>query len=312
MNSYLKRFAGTVIAFIVFIILLASVLLFDKEKHADKNLEKVFPGIKAEEIISIRLKSGGSEFVLEKDNDDWVILGGSKKLKADNGAVGDLIKDVKEMEVEKLVSRDSRKLNDYGIVKSETEFSIKTKTAEYPLIIGDKSPVGSGVYIYDLGEGRVLIVKDQYLGGFMNRGPGDFRDRKLFNFEKEGVNRISVKVGGFSADLTRGGGKWVEVIKEDRRTADQKKVRELIDSFSEMKAEGFEDDEPQDLNKYGLLEPTAGIEFYLDGKGAGVLFGKRKDEESYYIKLNNEAPVYSVSKNYFKILPKSSEELLSR
>ena len=312
MSAYLKRFAGTVIAFIIFLILLGSVLIFDRDKQTDKNLERVFPGIKSEEITSIRIKSADSEFTLEKGDNGWFLQSGPKKLRADKGAAENLIEDIREMEVEKLILRDSDNLNEYGIVESEAEFSVHTKDAEYPVIIGDKSPVGSGIYIYDLGEGRVLLVKDRYLWGFLDKKPGDFRERKLLAMDKGKVIRVSVKVGNFNMELTKKDGKWFEETNNGSHIADQKKVGELLESFSELKAEGFEDDEPEDLNEYGLLDPTAGIMFYGEGQEEGVIFGKRKDEGNYYVKLGNEAPVYSVSKNYFKILPKNGEEFLSK
>lgn len=312
MNSYLKRFAGTVITFIVFVVLLASVLLFDREKQSEENLERVFPGIEAEEITSFSLKSSGSEFTLEKADGGWIVKSGSKKFKADKGAIEDLIQDVREMEAEKLVARDSDKLDEYGVVDSEAEFSFRTRDAEYPVIIGDKSPVGTGTYIYDLGEGRVLIVKDQYLWGFVNKSPGDFRDRNLLGMNKDAVTRITVKVGDFSAELARKDGKWFTAVGEDNRIADQKKVQELLDSFSGLKADGFENDVPEDLEKYGLHEPTAEIVFYGNGEEEGVLFGKRKNEGNYFVKVMKGDQVYSVSKNYFKILPKNSDDVLSR
>ena len=312
MITYLKRFAGTVIALVIFLILLGSVLLFNRDKQTENNLEKVFPGIKSEEITSIDIKSAGSEFSLKKNDSGWLLKSGSKQLKADTGAVENLIRDIKEMEVEKFVSRESNNLNEYGIVESESEFSFHTKDKEYPVIVGDKSPVGSGIYIYDLGEGRVLIVKDRYLWGFLDKKPGDFRERKLLALDKDKVTGISVKVGNLNMELARKGGKWLEVTDNSSHLVDQKKVGVLLDSFSELKAEGFEDGEPADLNKYGLLDPTAEIVFYSEGREEGVVFGKRKDEVNYYIKLRYEAPVFSVSKDYFKILPKNSEEFLIR
>jgi hypothetical protein len=310
LKSYIKRFAGTIIALIVFIILLASVHLFDKEKHKETKVEKVFPSINVEEITSIRMKSGGQEFVLEKGDEGWFLLVDSKKLKADKDIVDDLIKNVKDMEVEKLVTTDSGKLKDYGIVTSDTEFSVKTKNAEYPLIIGDQSPIGSGVYVYDLGEGRVLIVKDKYLRVFMKKSPEDLRNRKILTLDKESVSSIVFKVGGFSADLMKENGKWVEVMNLDRIAADQKKINDIIDSYAEMKTDGFPDDSPLDLDKYGLGDPTTEIKFYMGGKEVAVLFGNRKDEENYYVKLSNAVPVYSVSKKYFKMLPKNNDEVL--
>ena len=312
MNSYLKRFAGTVIAFIVFVILLASVLLFDREKQSGEKLEKVFPGIGTEEITSFSLKSPGSEFTLEKADGGWIVKSGTKEFKADKGAIEDLLQDVGDMESEKLAARDSDNLGEYGVVDSETEFSFRTRDAEYPLIIGDKSPVGTGTYVYDLGEGRVLIVKDRYLWGFINKSLVDFRERNLLGMNKDSVLRITFKVGDFSTELVRKEGKWFAAVGEDKRIADQKKVRELLDSFSGLKAEGFENDLPENLEKYGLNEPTAEIVFYGDGGEEGVLFGKRKDEWSYFVKVMKSDPVYSVSKNYFKILPKNNEDFTGR
>ena len=312
MNSYFKRFAGTVIAFIIFVVLLASVLLLDKDKQPEENLEKVFPDIEPEEISSFNLKSSRSEFTLEKADGGWIVNSGTKGFKADKGAIENLIQDVRDMESEKLVARDSDKLDEYGVVDSETEFSFRTRDAEYPIIIGDKSPIGTGTYIYDLGEGRVLIVKDQYLWGFVNKSPGDFRERHLLGMNMDTVTRITFKVGDFSAELVRNDGKWFTAVGEDTRIADQKKVRELLDSFSGLKADGFENDVPESLEKYGLHEPTAEIVFYGSGGKEGVIFGKRKDEGSYFVKVMKGDPVYSVSKNYFKILPKNSDDVISR
>ena len=87
MNSYLKRFAGTVIALIIFVVLLASVLLFDREKQPEENLEKVFPGIDTEEITSFSLKSSGSEFTLEKGDGGWIVESGSKRVKAEENGI---------------------------------------------------------------------------------------------------------------------------------------------------------------------------------------------------------------------------------
>jgi len=311
--NYFKRFASTVIVFIVFVILLASVLLYNREKkQPDKSSEKVFPVLQTDDIASINLKSSGIEFALRKEGGGWVVQSEGKKFGADGSAVGDLVRNVGEMKVEKLVSRDPANLDEFGFVDSLTEFSVHTKDTEYPVIIGDRSPVGSGIYIYDLGEGRVLIVKDQYLWGFLRKKPEDFRERRLTRIEKDGVARVTVRVGDFSTSLVKDGGNWYEVIDGKNHPADQKKVRELLVSFADLKAAGFEDDVHGNLEKYGLAEPVAEIVFYGKGSQEGVLFGKRKDESTYFAKAKGADPVYTVSKNYFIILPKNNEDYLSK
>ncbi|HVY55483.1 MAG TPA: DUF4340 domain-containing protein, partial [Thermodesulfobacteriota bacterium] len=255
MSSYLKRFASTVIVFIIFIVMLAAVLFYNREKkQPEKTNEKVFPSLKTDEITSIDLKSAGLEFELRKEGGDWVVESGGKEFKADKGAVGDLIRDMGDMEVEKLVSRDPGDLSEYGFVDSLTEFSVHAKGTEYPVVIGDKIPVGSGIYVYDLGEGRVLIVKDRYLWGFLRKKPEDFRDRRILGLDKDGVSRITVRVGDFSTEFVNDGDRWYEVIDGKNHPADEKKVRELVGSFAELKAEGFEDDVHGNFEKYGLTE----------------------------------------------------------
>jgi len=313
LSSYLKRFASTVIAFIIFVVLLASVLLYNHEKkQPSKSTEKVFPSLKTGEIISIDLKSAGIEFSLRKEGGVWVVESGGKEFKSDESAVGALVKDIGEMEVEKLVSRDPGNLDEYGFVDSLTEFSVHTKDTEYPVILGDKTPVGSGIYIYDLGEGRVLIVKDLYLWGFLKKKPDDFRDRRVISLDKDGVSRITVRVADFSTAFVKDGGRWYEVIDGNNHPADQKKIRELLDSFADFKAEGFEDDVHGNLEKYGLTEPTAEIVFYGKGAENGVLLGIRKDEAAYFAKAKDTDPVYTVSKNYFIMLPKNNEDYLNK
>ena len=311
--SYLKRFAGTVIVFIIFLVLLASVLLYNREKkHPEKAVDKVFPSLKTDDITSIDLKSAGIEFVLVKVDGGWAVQSGGKKFRADENAVRDLVRDVGEMQYVNLVSKDPADLNEYGFLDSLTEFSVHTKDTEFPVIIGGKSPVGSGIYIYDLGEGRVLIVKDNYLWGFLRKKPEDFRERKLIGVGKDGLSRITIRVGDFTTEFLNEGGNWHEMINGQKYPADQKKVGELIETLSDMKADGFEDDVHGNLEKYGLADPTAEIVFYGKGPEEGLLFGMRKDEGTYFAKSMDKEQVYTVSKKYFIILPKNNEDYLSK
>lgn len=311
--SYLKRFAGTVIVFIIFLVLLASVIFYNREKKPpESSTEKVFPSLKTDDITSIDIKSAGIEFVLGKEGGGWVVESGGRKFKGDESAARDLVRDIGEMESANLVSLDPTDLNEYGFVDSLTEFSVHTKDTEFPVIIGSKSPVGTGIYIYDLGEGRVLIVKDSYLWGFLRKKPEDFRERRLTGIKKDEVSRITVRVGNFKTAFVKEDGGWYEEIDGEKYQADRKKVGELIETLADMKADGFEDDVHGNLEKYGLADPTAEVVIYGKGSEEGLLFGKRKDEGTYFAKSRDGEQVYTVSKNYFIILPKNNEDYLSK
>jgi len=71
----------------------------------------------------------------------------------------------------------------------------------------------------------------------------------------------------------------------------------------------FEDENPEELKRYGLDEPTTEIRFYEDDRIQGLIFGKRKDEDSYYIKSESGDAVYTIHKSLFKSIPKNIGEI---
>ncbi len=71
----------------------------------------------------------------------------------------------------------------------------------------------------------------------------------------------------------------------------------------------FENENPQSLKRYGLDEPSTEIIFYEDDRIHGLIFGKRKDEDSYYIKSDSDDAVYSIHKSLFKRVPKNIDQI---
>ena len=312
MGKYLRKFSGTLVALVIFAILLGGVLYYDSQKKAGESStasEKVFPGVKPDDILSIEITYPGDTVSLEKTDGKWYVAGDGKKYRADSEAVEDIVKDLTEMEADRIVSTDETGLDEFGFVESKREFSMATGDLDYPVIIGDKSPVGSGIYIYDLGEGRVILVKDHYLWGILNGSPEGFRDRNLAAFDKGAVDRIVVRAGVFSIELRKEKGTWVQSGAESPRPIDQKKVDELLSSFAGLKASDFVDDEPESLGEYGLDQPTVEAGFFGEGVSETIFFGKRKDEDNFYVKTSSGEEVYAVPKEHFGILPKNLDQI---
>lgn len=318
MKNYLIRFKGTLIAFLIFVILLASVFLYDRNEAPDESTEKVtseqvFPNIDSEEIKSIKLKDESSSFTLEKSDDgDWRVVTSSGEYSADDELVNNLLKELTEMRMKSSIEERVDKLNEYGFVQSRKEFSITTEKTSYPVVIGDKSPVGSGTYIYDLGEGRIMLVDNSYLHGVVNKKADDYRDKKLFAMDKDNVDRITMKVGDFSVVLKKDDGNWITADSISADAPDSGIITAVLDLYSGLEVSEYVSDGSVDLADYGFNEPVAEIGFYSGKEGEEFLFGKRKDETDFYLKLANQEPVYAVSKNYFKILPKNKGQLTGK
>jgi len=311
LGKYLRKFSGTLVALVIFAILLGGVLYYDSQKKASEAppTERVFPGVKPDDIQAIKIVYPEEKLSLEKADGEWYVVHDGKRRGADADMVQDIVKDLTEMEADRVVSTDETDLDEFGFIKSKREFTVVTKEFDYPVIIGEKSPVGSGIYIYDLGEGRVILVKDHYLWGILNGSPDGFRDRAVTGFDSSAVDRIVVRAGAFSVELRKEGGIWVQSGAESPKPVDQKKVAELLNSFTKLKASEFVADEPGDLSEYGLEQPVAEAGFFGEGVSETVFFGKRMDEDNFYVMTSEGEAVYAVPKEHFGILPKNFDQI---
>ena len=311
MGKYLRKFSGTLVALVIFVILLGGVLYYDSQKKTAEAppTEMVFPGVKPGDIQSIKIVYPEEKVSLEKTDGEWYVVHDGKRSDADADMVQDIINDLAEMEADRVMATDETGLDEFGFIKSKREFTVVTNEFNYPVIIGDRSPVGSGIYIYDLGEGRIILVKDHYLWGILNGSPDGFRDRAVTGFDRDAVDRIVVRAGVFSVELRKEGSIWVQSGAESPKPVDQKKAAEILDSFTGLKASEFVADEPEDLSAYGLDQPVAEAGFFGEGVSETVFFGKRLDEDNFYVKTSEGDAVYSVPKEHFGILPKNIDQI---
>ena len=311
MGKYLRKFSGTLVALVIFVILLGGVLYYDSQKKTAEAppTEMVFPGVKPDDIQSIKIVYPDDKVSLEKTDGQWYVVHDGKRRKADSEIVNDIINDLAEMEADRVVATDETGLDEFGFIKSKREFTVVTNEFNYPVIIGVRSPVGSGIYIYDLGEGRGILVKDHYLWGILNGSAESFSDRAIAGFDRDAVDRIVIRAGAFSVELRKEGGIWVQSGAESPRPVDQKKVDEILNSFTKLKVSEFVADEPKDLSAYGLDQPVAEAGFFGEGVSETVFFGKRMDEDNFYVKTSEGEAVYSVPKEHFGILPKNLDQI---
>lgn len=310
-NSYIKRFSGTIAAALIFLILLGGIFLFNDNKDRSDKAE-VFPLLGKEEVLSIMLKFPGSEVSLEKEGDNWFLMKNARKLDADSEAVRDLIEDISAMELRKIVPSGDTDLGEFGVQDPAAEFMLISDKNEYYILIGDKNPTGTGTYVYDVGKDRVLITDNGFIEGFLNREGQDFREKRVFDITPELVDRVVLRVGNFYIELHRQDGVWVgEPLPENLRVSRQK-TDELVDMLSQMRTTDIVNDKPESLKTYGLDAPTAEIEIFHSGGSSKMLFGKRKDENEYYIKFGSGETVYSTSKENFKKLPKNIGDLAQK
>lgn len=309
MKYFLTKFKGAIITTVIFVILLGFIFFYDSEKDsaADKK-DSSYSFVVDEEVMSVEIYYPEFWVVLENQGEEWFILEDEEKLNADEKVINSMIEEIKATDIVGYVPIDEVDLDQFGLENAKAEFVVNYAEDERRFIIGDKLPVGSGTYVYAPDEKLVLVVSKDYLNKYVNLSSIDFQDKGLFDFDTNSVNRIAIWSGNFSADIFKEDGEWY-VEGDDQIFVDNNKVDEILWIFSRAKILGFEDESPEGLKKYGLDEPTTEIRFYEDDQIQGLIFGKRKDEDSYYIQSDLSDAVYSIHKSLFKRVPKNMDQL---
>jgi len=308
MKYFLTKFKGALISALVFVVLLGFIYFRDSDNKKVINAEGSYDFVIDGEVLALEIYYPKSWVLLENEDSKWVLIKEEESYSPDVKLINDLIEDIKNTNIAGTLPVDEVDLDQFGIESAKAEIVVSTAGADHRFIIGDKIPVGSGTYVYIPDENLVLVAEKDYLDKYLKLSPEDFRDRDLFDFDTEAVNRISIRSASFIADMFKEDGEWY-LEEDDQLFVDENKIDEILWIFSKAKVLDFEDENPDSLAKYGLDEPLAEIRFYQDDRIQGVIFGKRKDKDSYFIKSDSDGAVYSIHKSLFKRIPKNIDQI---
>jgi hypothetical protein len=310
MSDYLKKFSGTLIAAFILVLLLGYLYFIELKKPDDEvTEERVFADMTKGQITELNLKYPNHAVVCKKEEGGWLIIIGSNKYKADEEVISTIIDSLSNMTTEKIISEDSANLTGFGLDTPRVEIVAKTPTKEHRLVVGGESPVGAGAYIRAGSENRVLLVERNFILGFLDKELNDFRDRQIISLDAEKITGMRFKSGGVSFEVERQNGEWVGKGILEYVKIDQGKIEGIMRTFSDLRINGFENDEPENLALYGLDTPSAEVELMENGQSVGILFGNKKEDGAYYAKLSSEDAVYSVSEFISNQVPKGLSDI---
>ena len=310
MKYFLTKFKGALISALVFAVLLGFIYFRDSDNKKVVNAEGSYDFTIDGEVLALEIYYPKSWVLLENEDGNWVLIKDEESFSPDVKLIHNLIEDIKNTNIVGTLPVDEVDLEQFGIESAKAEIVVGTADADHRFIIGDKIPVGSGTYVYIPDENLVLVAEKDYLNNYLNLSSEDFRDRDLLDFDSEAVNRISIRSASFNVDMFKEDGEWY-LEEDDQLFVDENKIDEILWIFAKAKVLNFEDENPDSLTKYGLDEPLAEIRFYQDDRIQGVVFGKRKDKDSYYIKSDSDGAVYSIHKSLFKRIPKNIDQISS-
>jgi hypothetical protein len=264
----------------------SSKTTFDKESKdlRDKRL-LTFDQEKATRV-ELNAKKESIEFG-RINQTDWQILK-PKPLRADGFAVEELVRKLKEASMDTSISDEDAKKAASAWATATPVATVKvtdpsgTQTLEIRKVKGKdsedyyaKSSVVEGVH---------KVSKD--LGTGVDKGLGDFRNKKVFDFGFSDPTKIDFKDGTRSASYQKSGDKWMS----NGKTMDSTTVQALIDKLRDLSASKFVE------GAFGVTQVEIAV-VSNDGKRTERVYIAPGTDGKFIAKREGETAMYELDGN---------------
>lgn len=248
---------------------------------------------KRDEVRKISLLHGGEKIEVEKRGDEWRMIE-PVVLKASRSKISSILSRLSNDRAQRYVEETPSDLRKYGITEPTltAKVFLGESLGEKKLIIGKKViDEKKKYYARDDSRNPVFTVDSSLVAALMVK-PFDIQDKKLLSFTRGNVDKITIRYADsllvFVKDDTSG---W-SIMKPDTIPIKKSEGNRLLNRLSNLKAKELVTYTPQNLKKFGLLNPEMSVELYSSGnKLDALLVGKRRGEKAY-VKSYSSEPVY--------------------
>ena len=192
---------------------------------------------------------------------------------------------------------------DYGLSQPRITVTLQS-TVEEPI---QKLQIGS-----DAGTpGRIYVARSDYRAVYvvnreiytkLNRTVFNLRNKQVIDFQRTATHRFAIRQEDSETVCQKNAdGEW-EITSPVALKADGKAVDDLLFGVDALRAVAFVDDQPKNLQPYGLDAPSIEASFMVPSTEPAVLLvGKMKDD-NVYVKAQNAAAVFLVKKELLDLV----------
>lgn len=276
----------------------------EKKKEAEERESKVL-AVEPDSIREIILKPSGIHLV--KENGEWTITE-PIRTPADKTAVEGVIGTFRWAKRYRTVAQDSVNFADFGLEPPRYEMILVHDKGSDTLRLGDKTPTGSYVFARMNQENRVFTTTTSLLS-HAQKTLYNLRDKRVLPFERDKVTKLVLHNPNGDFEVEKEGDKW-KLRKPVETLADRYKIDDILSRIRNARAREFVEEEPKELEQYGLHRPTFRVDLFLGEEGARktLLIGKPKGSR-YYAKDESRAPVFLVDSTFVKELRLTATDL---
>ncbi len=304
------RGVRSLIILLIIAIPLGWYALRESKKEAptsDKKLEKVFPGVEADKIDQITIKSeSGDRTTVQKQSSKWQVTA-PLTAAADEGELSGLTSNLSSLEMQRVVDEQPSDLKQYGLQPARVEVTFKAAGGQQRhLLVGQKTPTGTDLYAKLPDKPRVFLISS-YLDATFNKSTFDLRDKTVLKFDREKVDTLEIAGADRTLKFSKKGADWRMTAPVDAR-ADFGAIEGVIGRLNTAQMKALTAPDATDLKQYGLDKPAYTVRLGAGSAQAALAIGKSAGEGVFYAKDLSRPMVFAVESALLDELKKPADD----
>ncbi len=308
----MKTFRTAFILLLVFVVLLAVVLVFEKKGQRDqarKEKEGQLIDVASADIEKIALKKEDGTLTFQKDAQGTWRITEPLEAGADSYEVGALADTLASLRFERVVESEPQDLAVYEIPKGEIALWLKGQDAPLRVATGLVNPLDQTLFAKREDEARVVLLPST-LKTTLEKKLLDFRQKDIFKFETGQVSRLKVKAKDTAWEAVRRDDAW-HLESPVKALARKYTLDTLLDSLSSLRAKEFlsEEKTAEELHERGLDKPAYEVELGLPTANQTVVFSLGKDGETMVATTSQSTKIVSFEGTLLTDLEKKVADL---
>ncbi len=276
------------------------------EKEIFDLRDKKLLQVDEDKISRVTVSVGRRSVEFGKSGDDrWQILK-PQPVRADNFAVGDVVRSVRTAEMVSVLEEEGDPSGKYRFRRPFAVAEIVDEAGAHTLTIAKSTD--DSYYAKSSDLGGVYEVSSTMAEG-LDKPLEDFRNNKLFDFGFKEIAALALREGDTRLRVEKKDEKWV-LSSEGDRELDSEKVQTVIDSLRSLAATGFPSDDAADQSQYGLDQPAIEAEVKVaDGGSSEKVLISAVSNERVYAARENQPTTYEVEESAAQEIHRAIQEL---
>jgi hypothetical protein len=272
-------------------------------------------------INYIQMSEGELSLQLARNTQDvWEVIS-PKRFPADDRKVQRILSAWSGAKVDSFIDPPIADPDTYGVDKSKKAImfsrTVRNGTAspavvtnqlpivaaeqQVTLVVGNTSPAGT-LYTSPADQPYIMEISGSLTDAF-TVNPLDFRDHLVLTVVPENIRRITQRIGEQELSVIRTNILFRSTL--DRQVSNTDNVDRIISTVSRMSAFRFIEEDPRDLNQYGLLQPARQLILGLsgaDGINRVLLFGGPAGDDETFVMIQGTDVVFTLRNDVINLL----------